>query len=133
MEKKVREWHVPSPFGERSFVPREEYDAACQTIAAMHEAAVGEVRGPIVGVVEDVRNVRAERDSLMAVLKAAPMHFLAAPTLGRVFCRYCLVDSRGSEKMRVVHDADCWVLTRADVLGHTRPDQDALKKEDAND
>lgn len=40
-------------------VTRDEYDFACQTIAAMHAAAVGEVRGPIRGVVEDVADLRA--------------------------------------------------------------------------
>ncbi|MEU0037229.1 hypothetical protein [Streptomyces sp. NPDC006333] len=34
--------------------------SACGTIADMHAAAVGEVRGPIRGVVEDVADVRAE-------------------------------------------------------------------------
>lgn len=37
---------------------RGAYERACQTIAAMHEAAVGEVRGPVRGVVEDVADVR---------------------------------------------------------------------------
>ncbi|AMW11640.1 hypothetical protein A4E84_20360 [Streptomyces qaidamensis] len=37
---------------------RRSYESACVTIAAMHEAAVGEVRGPIRGVVEDVADVR---------------------------------------------------------------------------
>jgi hypothetical protein len=34
-------------------------DSACATVAAMHAAAVGEVRGPTRGVVEDVADVRA--------------------------------------------------------------------------
>jgi hypothetical protein len=45
------------------------YLGACKTIADMHAAALGEVRGPIRGVVEDVEDVRlraeqaeAERD-----------------------------------------------------------------------
>lgn len=37
---------------------RAEHDAACKTVADMHAAAVGEVRGPRVGVVEDVRDLR---------------------------------------------------------------------------
>lgn len=37
---------------------REEEVGACQTIAAMHAAAVGEVRGPLLGVVEDVASLR---------------------------------------------------------------------------
>ena len=35
------------------------YERACQTIAEMHAAAVGEVTGPIRGVVEDVADLRA--------------------------------------------------------------------------
>jgi hypothetical protein len=36
-----------------------DYLGACGHIAAMHAAAVGEIRGPIRGVVEDVEDVRA--------------------------------------------------------------------------
>ena len=46
-----------------------ERDAAQALVAAMHEAAVGEVRGPIAGVVEDVANVRTQRDAAVAELK----------------------------------------------------------------
>jgi len=41
-----------------------ERDRACQTIAAMHAAAVGEVRGPIRGVVEDIADLRAKVENL---------------------------------------------------------------------
>jgi hypothetical protein len=34
-------------------------ESACGTVAKMHEAAVGEVTGPIRGVVEDVADIRA--------------------------------------------------------------------------
>jgi hypothetical protein len=47
------------------------YLGACKTIAAMHAAAVGEVCGPRRGVVEDVADLRAERDSLRQQLAAA--------------------------------------------------------------
>lgn len=36
-----------------------DYNRACQTVALMHAAAVGEVRGPTRGVVEDVEDLRA--------------------------------------------------------------------------
>lgn len=39
---------------------REDYERACKTVAEMHAAAVGEIRGPTVGTVEDVAAVRAE-------------------------------------------------------------------------
>jgi hypothetical protein len=39
---------------------RDAYDRSCKTVALMHAAAVGEMRGPTIGVVEDVEAVRAE-------------------------------------------------------------------------
>ena len=44
------------------------YKRACATIAAMHEAAMGEVCGSKRGVVEDVADLRAERDGLVVAL-----------------------------------------------------------------
>lgn len=38
---------------------REAHQGACETIAQMHKAAVGETRGPIRGVVEDVQDLRS--------------------------------------------------------------------------
>jgi chromosome segregation ATPase len=38
---------------------KHNYEEACQTIAKMHEAAMGSVCGPVRGVVEDVADVRA--------------------------------------------------------------------------
>jgi hypothetical protein len=38
---------------------RGNYEHACQTIAAMHAAAMGEICGPNRGVVEDVADLRA--------------------------------------------------------------------------
>lgn len=37
-----------------------EKEAACKLVADMHAAAVGEIRGPILGVVEDVAELRAQ-------------------------------------------------------------------------
>jgi hypothetical protein len=39
---------------------KEDYGRAAKLVADMHAAAVGEVRGPIRGVVEDVADLRAE-------------------------------------------------------------------------
>jgi len=47
---------------------RAAHGEACQLVARMHEAAVGEVRGPSVGVVEDVAALRAEVERLRAAL-----------------------------------------------------------------
>lgn len=43
----------------------QEYVNACETIARMHAAAVGEVRGPTDGVVADVAALRAFADALV--------------------------------------------------------------------
>ena len=47
---------------------KENYDRACQLVAAMHAAAVGEITGPKRGVVEDVADLRAERDALRNII-----------------------------------------------------------------
>lgn len=47
---------------------RGNYDRACRTVAAMHKAAVGDVRGPARGVVEDVEDVRQRADQIMKAL-----------------------------------------------------------------
>ena len=43
---------------------REDYQQSCNLVANMHEAAVGYIGGPKQGVVEDVLNLRNERDQL---------------------------------------------------------------------
>ena len=45
---------------------KDEYGNACKLVAEMHTAAVGQVIGPKRGVVEDVADIRAERDALAA-------------------------------------------------------------------
>lgn len=47
---------------------KEDYERACKTVAEMHAAAVGEIRGPIKGVVEDVAALR----SALKVLRDGP-------------------------------------------------------------
>ena len=47
----------------------DSYDSACRNVAALHAAAVGEVRGPIRGVVEDVEDLRKERDELAVIVE----------------------------------------------------------------
>lgn len=43
---------------------RADYVGACETVAKMHAAVFGEVRGPDVGVVEDVAALRAHADRM---------------------------------------------------------------------
>lgn len=49
---------------------RDNYQHACNLVANMHAAAVGYIGGPEKGVIEDVLNLRRERDALR---KAAQM------------------------------------------------------------
>ena len=37
---------------------KEEYEAAAESVARMHEAAVGEIRGPSISVIDDIKAVR---------------------------------------------------------------------------
>lgn len=53
---------------------RGNYDQACQTIALMHAAAVGEVTGPRTGVVEDVAAVAADLAAVRAELVVEKRH-----------------------------------------------------------
>lgn len=48
---------------------REDYVRACQTVAEMHAAAVGEVTEPIRGVVEDVEDVRLRAEKAEATVE----------------------------------------------------------------
>lgn len=43
---------------------REAFESACKTVAEMHEAAVGKIRGPIRGPVEDVLDLRLRAERL---------------------------------------------------------------------
>jgi hypothetical protein len=50
-----------------------DYEIACQIVASMHAAAVGEIRGPSVGPVEDVAAIRQQLlDSQKMLLQAKP-------------------------------------------------------------
>lgn len=62
------------------YVPRDEFDEVCQTLAEMHAAAVGEVRGPgAAGPVKDVANVRARMLAAEEALTAALRNRTATP------------------------------------------------------
>lgn len=50
---------------------RDAHRSACSTVADMHAAATGRVGGTIRGVVEDVADVRKERDELRSRCEAA--------------------------------------------------------------
>jgi len=53
LEAEVERWKV-------------EHGIACKLVADMHEAAIGYVGGPIRGVLEDVADLRIERDEYQA-------------------------------------------------------------------
>lgn len=46
-----------------------DYERACQTVAEMHKAALGEIRGPKRGVVEDIIDLKAAAEKLAEALK----------------------------------------------------------------
>lgn len=89
---------------------REEYFGACQTIAAMHAAAMGRQSDPIRGVVEDVQDLRYAADAVGArcdKLKRLGYEMVAelsddspASTAWRAFLR------RSSEEGRIVPAAE---------------------------
>jgi len=46
-----------------------ERDNACELVAQMHHAATGYMQGPIRGVVEDIADLKTERDQLRAEIE----------------------------------------------------------------
>jgi hypothetical protein len=50
---------------------RADYNSAVETVAAMHKAALGKKRDPIRGVVEDIEDLRIERDRAALLLSKA--------------------------------------------------------------
>lgn len=62
---------------------RGDYERACVTVAAMHEAAVGEVRGPNHGVVEDVADVRAAVERVTQLADAIDTEMRTEPDTQR--------------------------------------------------
>jgi DNA repair exonuclease SbcCD ATPase subunit len=79
-----------------------EHLAACEQIAAMHAAAVGEVRGPLLGVVEDVASMRAAYEAQHA----------RADTLDRL-CR---------EQRQRAEQAEERLAAYVDIFGPEAPD-----------
>lgn len=72
---------------------RGNYEGACKTVAAMHKAAVGEVRGPNRGVVEDVEDVRLraeQAEAAIARVRALDERWVKAgpPPLGTSMARW---------------------------------------------
>ena len=45
---------------------KEQYEFAAESVARMHEAAVGEIRGPIISVIEDIKAVRERAEKAEA-------------------------------------------------------------------
>lgn len=83
------------------------YQRACETIAEMHAAAVGEVRAPVRGVVQDVQDARAawgdEIDHL-ATLVSAISHERSRITRQMVE-QEAAYEARIDRLIRAMHDA----------------------------
>ena len=45
---------------------KEQYEFAAESVARMHEAAVGEIRGPIISVIDDIKAVRERAEKAEA-------------------------------------------------------------------
>ena len=45
---------------------KEQYEFAAESVARMHEAAIGEIRGPIISVIEDIKAVRERAEKAEA-------------------------------------------------------------------
>ena len=45
---------------------KEQYESAAESVARMHEAAVGEIRGPIISVIDDIKAVRERAEKAEA-------------------------------------------------------------------
>ena len=48
---------------------KEQYKSATELVARMHEAAVGEIRGPIISVIEDIKAVKERAEESEAEVK----------------------------------------------------------------
>lgn len=75
---------------------REDYERVCKTVADMHAAAMGEITGPKRGVVEDIYDLKAERDSLKAEYEEL---FKGYKEKDRLFCDATLECDRLKEEL----------------------------------
>ena len=48
---------------------KEQYESAAESVARMHEAAVGEIRGPSISVLDDIKAVRERAEKAEAEVK----------------------------------------------------------------
>lgn len=90
------------------------YERACITVVRMHSAATGQAGfGPKRGVVEDVGDLRAERDALLALLRETK----PLVTIGRDDV-YALPESDGKPYLLAVYDR---TLSRIDAAFAKEP------------
>lgn len=86
------------------------YASACQTVADMHAAAVGEIRGPDLGVVEDVGALKAERDA--ALEKGAEHRALYVARTRELDAAQCEVKDALSERNEAVRALESMTTQR---------------------
>jgi NTP pyrophosphatase (non-canonical NTP hydrolase) len=91
-----------------------DHQRACETIAAMHMEAVGEVRGPTRGVITDVADLRRERDELRN--KAASLEFANAALTATSAIQGAAVKMLKEQLERVLKDKQPQLRSRRTVL-----------------
>ncbi len=102
---------------------REDHGQACELVARMHAAAIGEVSGPRRGVVEDVEDLKAEverlRESLLgnnkAYRKLARKHVAADVVCDQLVVYYDADEiNEEVEKAKLLSRLKAWRKTKDD-------------------
>ena len=106
-----------------------DHGGACATIAKMHAAAVGELRGPTCGIVEDVEDLRKDRDAAESRFAASEeeRHTLERDLFAALGLDALAHDGYGPDLVRdVVKDRDGWKEQHENALGCWRRESDHL-------
>jgi hypothetical protein len=77
VDEQCRVSSVCREYREQRDTTRKLYDVACETAAKMHAAAVGEIKGPHIDPVQDILDLRRERDRLAVALRGIAEQKLA--------------------------------------------------------
>jgi hypothetical protein len=94
---------------------RDDYDKACVLVADMHAAAMGEVTGPVLGVVEDVADLRRQVDERTYEEKRAAEN--------RENCEHCgTTDARCTKRVLSRGRACCGYCSSTDTHPFAAPE-----------